>query len=228
MSIVITPASASSGSGGNFVTPNEMVCYQIETNTSPPYGLMDYSPIHGQTSADYSNVNTDFWAQFIKVGDWVDYANHEVGAYKTVVNISGSKAGIFGGVVGPQPSGLEPATFKITVDGTEYEITAPTPTTYYARSALGTIIAATGSGYGANFPYMSASTGITYTSEFVGSPEQMQVVDPYLVSPLFALLDGRPVVKFEESLKVEMKQATNRFFNTMANWGATWCYFNNG
>ena len=224
MSIVITPASASSGSGGNFVTPNEMITYQIEST----FGLMDYSPIHQTSRADYSTVNDDFWAQFIKVGDWVDYANHEVGSYKTVVNVSGSRACIFAGVVGPQPSGLQPATCKITVDGLVYEITAANPTTYYARSALGTIIAATGSGYGANFPYMSNSLGITYTSEFQGSPEQMQVQEPFLCSPLFALLDGRPVVKFEESLKVEMKQATNRFYNTMANWGATWCYFNNG
>ncbi|WP_312222562.1 hypothetical protein [Rhizobium rhizoryzae] len=158
----------------------------------------------GTTSTSMNTVNLDFWNQVALIGAVSSTATSNV--YTTLCNITG--AGILFHVISPAIANVtDDVFFKITVDGTVYEI-IKTNTWGIANATTSRVVfGSASSGSVASSLWATAAAMVT---DYAGSAQSVQAFrkatsSVFLNPPSHIMTFGWPCLRFEQSLKVEVK-----------------------
>jgi len=184
--------------------------------TNNPLDLPRFYPRHDDlylkysTSNGYPASNQSFWDEYNQI--WTYGVLSANDTYLTLADVSGANGGVLHHVVGPGSYVQQMYQYiRITVDGTEYEITMRTDPSYYsgARMCLGGFLQGYPGGLGSALePILNNSN--TYYNNANATPPQGGFISTdggaYLTLPTPHQANFLPTLRFESSLKVEVKQ----------------------
>tara|TARA_R110000796_G_C14409300_1_gene418516 strand:+ start:20 stop:760 length:741 start_codon:yes stop_codon:yes gene_type:complete len=167
------PATGGGGGNGLVSSPREMTGTWIAAGASATLSNFQfkYAGISDKINVHNTSFITDVWNNgiFDKSG-YYTYVTADVNTYKTLVDITSTDApygGVFNGAYSPMTNLTEAQkihNYKITIDGTEYIITAETPTGQNLSQRLMTSIG--------NFPMLPGG----------GLTSETQVYQPTIVN----------------------------------------------
>ena len=131
--------AASGGSGNGLVSsPREMIGTWI-SDLANPVGISNFEFKYASLSGQVGVHDSGFYSQVFDLGifdksGYYTYTTSDLNTYKTLVDITSTDApygGVFNGAYSPMANNTNTQkihNYKITIDGTEYIITAETPT----------------------------------------------------------------------------------------------------
>ena len=202
-------------SGGGAVSNNPMDLPAGATSTN----MMRIKAINSDTGI-YEADESSFWVYSYPAqgGVFTSYTSSDIGSYVTITDISSApNGGRFFNVIGPAVNATSASTittFKITVDGDEYIMSDEYQGTFpgggsNARSWLGNIMysgAVQSTTFSTLYKNRNASnTRVQWGSQLIGG----QFISPdrsgYVTSLVPAWPYDGPSIRFNESLKVEVK-----------------------
>ena len=218
------PATGGGGGNGLVSSPREMTGTWIAAGVSSSFSNFQfkYASQTGKVNVHSSNFIPSVWDNgiFDKSG-YHTYVTADVNTYKTLVDITSTDApygGVFNGAFSPMTNSSNTQkihNYKITIDGTEYIITAETPTGQNLSMRLMTSIG--------NFP-MLPNGGLTsetqvYQPTIVNAESWFRNATTYQgwktnnftytnynaewnLPSIISLMGGMP---FKETLKVELQ-----------------------
>ena len=189
--------------GGNFSDPNRLPRW---THQDAGLRLLD-------TANTIRNASeTQFWSLGIDAMGASNTSAFGVDTYKTLLNII-SGAGVAYAFIGPNPSGSQTTTWRITVDGVEYEIAQAVASGrrsflgYTSSQGVFTADAHAGSG---------RHTGLDAGGQYFATPDSGAIYGP---SEVFKF----PLLEYERSLLVEVKHSAAISASISENSGV--CYY---
>lgn len=173
------------------------------------------------TNVSTSSANIDFWNQLALIGAVASDAVSNV--YKTLCNITGS--GILFHVISPAIANTsDDISFKITVDGTVYEIIKTNTWNGAGNATTRAVLGASAAGQSRESLW---STNAVMLNDFAGSAPSVQAFRKAtpavtLIPPSNILTFGWPCIRFEQSLKVETKVTNVAALTNAGYCGATY------
>ena len=170
--------------GNNFSDPRKMLKLQ-----TIPY-------LDNYTSVTRASTTADFWTGGVAVQGVQLDTDFAADTYKDLLDIS-SGAGLVTHIIGPTPAAGDTTTFRVTVDGTAYEISVVV-TLASTRAIL--------SPSSFNTDWATNDTR-RYTAMLQEESNTQQVVPSNLwnINSLVAM--GCPLLEYTTSLKVEVKNS---------------------
>lgn len=209
----LTDFFPSGGGGGGlfYSSPKQMPCRWL-ANNKIAMKISSYTGLGYTTSATFQNMIPTLG------GSSHQFVSAELNTYQELANITNADGGVFHGASGPLSAYLSGSTtniqeFRITIDGTEYNIVANTGTTNFSTYVSATIgnfpegLATNTTTLNTNFTpynnYNSYAEDSGNGSVFIAPPFKFYSVNYAINVPVdFSLMGG---VEFKETLKVEIK-----------------------
>ncbi len=168
----------------------------------------------------------NFWTSWSKIGTY-SYLNN-TNTYYTALNISNSSKPIIVSMIMGNASAATTGrpTWKITVDGLEYEWSPPNTNNYsHFRHTMGgnpqTHLYSTSSNTGGYKMATGLNEGPTYPTDAGNAVSRYMSVE----TATDALARGQPVLYCEHSFKVELKCSYNVGNSYGTYFGAVWQYY---
>ena len=195
MAITTTAVAASGGGGlpgGMTTNPNHLPVYDASNNI----GLYD------DATQLLANV-ASFWTEIGYVGAYVTGATDDT--YKEICSLAGS-GNLFHVIPPAHTNTSDTIGFRITVDGTVYEILKAQTWYLASHSSRRIVMGASVSGQLTS----KYTTSTNYLNDFAGGGQSTSVFNKHngsikLVPPSEIMNNGMPCLRFEESLIVEAK-----------------------
>ena len=189
------------GIGGGKTTTRAF--YQTSAAQLPGISTLDTSLYSRKTGATALVTAAGFWTAFAASWGTAVDSNFDSDTYKTLLDVTGS--GLLAGCIGPSAGGAESTTIKVTVDGTE--TTKATAVANVSRVCFGNWL-------GRGTEYTTANNWTDALYDLDADKDALTLLAYpttggtfYYPIPWPALF-MRPMIKFDTSLKVEMKHST--------------------
>mgnify|MGYP000577886391 CR=1 FL=1 len=195
------PEIGSGGGGGLTNNPLDLPRF---------YPRHDYLYLKYASNSIYAVSSQSFWDEYANIWTYGVLASNDT--YLTIADVSGNNGGVLHHVIGP---GSYVQTnwqyIRITVDGTEYEISMRTDDNYYsgARMYLGGVISGFPGGTAATGEHLFNDSNSYYNNANETPPNGGFISNAglnYLTLPTAHQANFLPTLRFESSLKVEVKQ----------------------
>lgn len=192
-----TITGSSSGSSGGGLTPLEMPC-EIK--------FLGYVAMYVNSTAQLC-TGTTFWVALGYTGDYIT-ATPTADQYSTITDVSGSGGNLYSVLTGAVGH-TETSHVKITIDGTAYEkhfLRTGTGSTA-SRVLMGSSMSHSGSVY-----YKQYLQGLN-TLKAYNQPENHNAdyynkgIHSYPFNPIAGKHLGMPSIRFNDSLKIEIKSS---------------------